>query len=123
MPKKASSSTPESEKEVKTTKKTATKKTTDAMGEKKTTRKKATVSDSGDTAAPVKKPRKKSAKSAAAEAASQVVLKAYWGGFNPQMVQIAQYEYFQQEEAQKSADDLTEKKKAPHFIQLIKKIV
>ena len=114
MPKKASSSTPESEKEVKTTKKTATK---------KTTRKKATSSDSGDTVAPVKKARKKSAKTAAAEAASQVVLKAYWGVFNPQMVQIAQYEYFQQEEAQKAADDLTEKKKTPHFIQLIKKIV
>lgn len=120
MPKKASSSTPESEKEVKTTKKAATPKTAGETVKKKAVRKKAVASDG---TAPVKKPRKKSAKTAAGEAASQVVLKAYWGVFNPQMVQIAQYDYFQQDDAQKAADDLTEKKKLPHFIQLIKKIV
>ncbi len=101
------------------------------------------VTATADVAAPAKKPRaprKKAAVSAEtkpkkpavkrtrrtkAEAgdASAPVMKAYWGVFNPTMVQIAQYDYAEEAEAQKVAADMTEKKKAPHFVQLIKKVV
>ena len=51
------------------------------------------------------------------------VMKAYWGVFNPTMVQVAQFNYADEAEAKKSAADLTEKKKSPHFVQLIKKVM
>ena len=51
------------------------------------------------------------------------VMKAFWGVFNPMMVQVAQYNYADEAEARKTAEDMTEKKKAPHFVQLIKKVM
>ncbi|MCL2118972.1 MAG: hypothetical protein FWH27_11155, partial [Planctomycetaceae bacterium] len=50
-------------------------------------------------------------------------MKAFWGVFNPMMVQVAQYSYADEAEARKAAADMTEKKKAPHFVQLIKKVI
>ena len=54
---------------------------------------------------------------------SAPVMKAFWGVFNPMMVQVAQYNYADEAEAHKAAADMTEKKKAPHFVQLIKKVI
>ncbi|MCL2347721.1 MAG: hypothetical protein FWC50_05600 [Planctomycetaceae bacterium] len=51
------------------------------------------------------------------------VMKAFWGVFNPMMVQVAQYDYANEKEAQKAAEEMTEKKKTPHFVQVIKKLV
>ena len=51
------------------------------------------------------------------------VMKAFWGVFNPMMVQVAQYSYADEAEARKAAADMTEKKKAPHFVQLVKKVL
>jgi len=51
------------------------------------------------------------------------VMKAFWGVFNPMMVQVAQYNYADEAVARKAAADLTEKKKTPHFVQLIKKVI
>ena len=51
------------------------------------------------------------------------VMKAFWGVFNPMMVQVAQYNYADEDQAKKAAADMTEKKKAPHFVQLIKKVI
>jgi len=54
---------------------------------------------------------------------SAPAMKAFWGVFNPMMVQVAQYNYADEAEARKAATDMTEKKKAPHFVQLIKKVI
>ena len=54
---------------------------------------------------------------------SAPVMKAFWGVFNHMMVQVAQYNYADETEARKAASDLSEKKKAPHFVQLIKKVI
>ena len=51
------------------------------------------------------------------------VMKAFWGVFNPMMVQVAQYNYADEADARKTAADMSEKKKAPHFVQLIKKVL
>ena len=84
-------------------------------------RKKATASADGAVKkTAVKRTRRRTD---ASEATSAPVMKAYWGVFNPMMVQVAQYNYSEESEAQKAAADLTEKKKAPHFVQIIKKIV
>jgi len=54
---------------------------------------------------------------------SAPAMKAFWGVFNPMMVQVAQYNYADETEARQAAADMTEKKKAPHFVQLIKKVI
>jgi len=54
---------------------------------------------------------------------SAPAMKAFWGVFNPMMVQVAQYSYAEEAEARQAAADMTEKKKAPHFVQLIKKVI
>ena len=54
---------------------------------------------------------------------SAPAMKAFWGVYNPMMVQVAQYSYAEEAEARQAAADMTEKKKAPHFVQLIKKVI
>jgi len=72
--------------------------------------------------APVK--RSRSTKIDGADSSSSApVMKAFWGVFNPMMVQVAQYSYAEEAEARQAAADLTEKKKAPHFVQPIKKVI
>lgn len=72
--------------------------------------------------APVK--RSRSTKTDNSESSSSApAMKAFWGVFNPMMVQVAQYSYAEEAEARKVAADMTEKKKAPHFVQLIKKVI
>jgi hypothetical protein len=72
----------------------------------------------------IKKPAvKRTRRRADTSEGSAPVMKAYWGVFNPMMVQVAQYNYSEESEAQKAAAELTEKKKAPHFVQIIKKVV
>jgi len=58
-----------------------------------------------------------------AKAAREVRLKAFWGVFSQAGQQVAQFEYSQRAEADKKAKDLTESKKAPHFVQLVKKVI
>ncbi|MDR1958472.1 MAG: hypothetical protein LBQ54_05440 [Planctomycetaceae bacterium] len=122
MSKKTNESSPESpktqEKEnLKTIDQATVKKTADSGVEKTAAAEKTSVP------APVKRARKKAVKTATSSADSvQPVLKAYWGVFNPQMLQVAQYDYSDEQDAKKTADDLTEKKKTPHFIQIIKKM-
>ena len=77
-----------------------------------------------DDKAAVKAPAKRAKRRTDDGSADSVpVMKAYWGVYNPMMVQVAQYDYAEESEAQKAAADMTEKKKAPHFVQLIKKVV
>ena len=43
------------------------------------------------------------------------------GRLQPDLNQVAQFEYNQSDEAKKKAADMTESKKSPHFVQLVKK--
>ena len=90
---------------------------------KTATRKKA----AGSSEAKVKKSPVKRSRSSKIDGAdsspSTPTMKAFWGVFNPMMVQVAQYNYADEAEARQAAADMTEKKKAPHFVQLIKKVI
>jgi len=56
-----------------------------------------------------------------AKVGKEVTKKAYWGVFSQSLTQVAQFEYSEREEADKRAKELTESKKTPHFVQLVKK--
>ena len=55
--------------------------------------------------------------------AADVRLKAFWGVFNQSLKRVALYEYSQRRQAQKKADELTEKQKSPHFVQPVKEVI
>ena len=64
-----------------------------------------------------KKAKRKSRKKAAAE----VRLKLFWGVFNQSMKRVALYDFSQQKEAEKKAQELS--KKTPHFVQKVKEVI
>jgi hypothetical protein len=70
------------------------------------------------------KPAKKAAKrKTRAKANKEVRLKAFWGVFTQTLTQVGQFEYSDRDDAQKRATELTESKKTPHFVQLVKKVI
>lgn len=70
------------------------------------------------------KPAKKTAKrKTRAKTVKEVRLKAFWGVFTQTLTQVGQFEYSEREEADKRAKELTESKKNPHFVQLVKKVI
>jgi hypothetical protein len=71
-------------------------------------------------AAPKKTPVKRKSR---AKAAKEVRLKAFWGVFNQSMRRITVFEYSQEKEARKKAEELTESQKSPHFVQLVKEVI
>lgn len=75
--------------------------------------------DDGEKAAKKKKAKRKSRKKADAE----VRLKLFWGVFNQSMKRVALYEFSQQKEAEKKAEDLSKGGKSPHFIQKVKEVI
>ena len=58
-----------------------------------------------------------------AKVAKEVRLKAFWGVFSQSMSQVATFEYNQRPQADVKAAELTESKKSPHFVQLVKKVI
>lgn len=68
----------------------------------------------------VKKPVKRKSR---AKVAKEVRLKAFWGVFSQSMTQVATFEYSQRKQADAKAKELTESKKSPHFVQLVKKVI
>ena len=66
-----------------------------------------------------KKAKRKSRKKADAE----VRLKLFWGVFNQSMKRVALYEFSQQKEAEKRAEDLSKGGKSPHFVQKVKEVI
>jgi len=75
----------------------------------------------GEKAAAVKKaPVKRKSR---AKVAKEVRLKAFWGVFNQSMKRISLFEYSQEKEARKKAEDLSESQKSPHFVQLVKEVI
>lgn len=71
-----------------------------------------------DAVPSIRKPVKPKAR---AKVRKDVAKKAYWGVFSQSLTLVAQFEYSEREEADKRARELTESKKTPHFVQLIKK--
>lgn len=67
-----------------------------------------------------KKPVKRKSR---AKVAKEVRLKAFWGVFSQSMTQVATFEYSQRKQAEAKASELTESKKSPHFVQLVKKVI
>ncbi|NLS93000.1 MAG: hypothetical protein GXX96_12665 [Planctomycetaceae bacterium] len=63
-------------------------------------------------------PRKSRSKSA-----KEVRLKAFWGVFSQSLTPVAMFEYAQRKEADKKAAELSESKKSPHFVQIVKKVI
>ena len=55
--------------------------------------------------------------------AKEVRLKAFWGVFSQSLTQVAQFEYNQQKDATQKAQELSESRKSPHFVQLVKKVI
>ena len=57
------------------------------------------------------------------KAAKEVRLKAFWGVFSQSLSAVALFEYSQRKQADKKAAELSESKKSPHFVQLVKKVI
>lgn len=73
----------------------------------------------------VKKTRKKktTTRKSRSSAAKEVRLKAFWGVFSQSLNAVVLFEYNQRKEAEKRAEELSESKKSPHFVQLVKKVI
>jgi hypothetical protein len=83
-------------------------------------------SESAEAAAGAKEPAAKKTpvkRKTRAKVAKEVRLKAFWGVFNQSMRRISLFEYSQQKEAQKKAEELSESQKSPHFVQLVKEVI
>ncbi len=80
----------------------------------------AEVKEAAKEVAPKKAPAKRKSR---AKAAKEVRLKAFWGVFNQSMRRISLFEYSQEKEARKKAEELSESQKSPHFVQLVKEVI
>ncbi len=81
---------------------------------------------SGEASDPKKAEKEKAAKTtrkSRAKPSKSYKLVAMWGVFNQTMVQVQSFSYSQRAEAEKAAKELTESKKVPHFVQLVKQQV
>jgi hypothetical protein len=58
-----------------------------------------------------------------AKVAKEVRLKAFWGVFSQSLTQVGLFEYDQRPQADTKAAELSESKKTPHFVQLVKKVI
>jgi len=68
----------------------------------------------------VKKPAKRKSRS---KTPKEVRLKAFWGVFSQSMTPVVMFEYSQRKQADAKAQELTESKKTPHFVQMVKKVI
>lgn len=64
--------------------------------------------------------RKKASKRKTKKSAADVRLRLYWGVFSQNLKRVAVYEFDQQKEAKKRAEELSKGGKAPHFVQKVK---
>ena len=72
----------------------------------------------------VKKAAKKTTKrKSRAKVVKEVRLKAFWGVFSQSLTPVVMFEYSERKEADKKAKELSESKKGPHFVQLVKKVI
>ncbi len=68
-----------------------------------------------------KKKKKKAKRKSRKKADADVRMKLFWGVFNQSMKRVALYDFSQQKEAEKKAEELS--KKSPHFVQKVKEVI
>ena len=68
-----------------------------------------------------KKAKKKAKRKSRKKADAVVRMKLFWGVFNQSMKRVALYDFSQQKEAEKKAQELS--KKSPHFVQKVKEVI
>jgi len=108
-------------------KKAAAAKTSTAKkaGAKKTATKKTAAKKTATKKKEAKKAEKKpkAKRASRKKVVAEVRLKAFWGVFNQSLKRVALYEYNQRRQADKRAEELTEKSSSPHFVQLVKEVI
>ena len=67
--------------------------------------------------------KKKTKRKSRAKVVKEVRLKAFWGVFSQSLTPVVMFEYSERKEADKKAEELSGKKKSPHFVQLVKKVI
>lgn len=75
-------------------------------------------SQGGNTPETPGKPRRSRPK-----AKKETKLIAMWGVFSQTLVEVQAFDYSRRDEAEKLAQELTQSKRAPHFVQLVKRQV
>lgn len=58
-----------------------------------------------------------------AKVAKEVRLKAFWGVFSQSLTPVVLFEYSERSKADKKAKELSDSRKGPHFVQLVKKVI
>jgi len=58
-----------------------------------------------------------------AKVAKEVRLKAFWGVFSQSLSPVVLFEYAERKKADAKAAELSESRKSPHFVQLVKKVI
>jgi len=81
---------------------------------------KAAEAEAAERMASEAKRKKASSKRKAKKAASDVRLRLYWGVFSQNLKRVAVFEFDQQAEARKRAEELSKGGKSPHFVQKVK---
>ena len=79
--------------------------------------------EAGKKKTTTEKPVKKAKRKTRAKVVKEVRLKAFWGVFSQSLTPVVMFEYSQQKEAKKKAEQLSQSKKSPHFVQLVKKVI
>lgn len=54
---------------------------------------------------------------------TEVRIKLFWGVFNQSLKRVALFEFNQQKQAEKKADELSQSGKSPHFVQKVKEVI
>jgi hypothetical protein len=55
--------------------------------------------------------------------AKEVRLKAFWGVYSQSLTPVVLFEYNERKQADVKAQELSDSKKSPHFVQLVKKVI
>jgi hypothetical protein len=74
--------------------------------------------DKGSPAAPKKK--KAAKRKSRAKDPADIRMKLFWGVFNQSLKRVALFDYNQQKQAEKKAEELSKAGKSPHFVQKVK---
>lgn len=76
-----------------------------------------------ETKKTAKKTKKVTKRKSRSKVAKEVRLKAFWGVFNQSLRRVSLFEYSQQKQARKKAEELSVSQKTPHFVQLVKEVI
>jgi hypothetical protein len=95
----------------------------DEDGEAGETRKRGQMIESDDEQKPAKKRRDRwpIAPRVVGKVAPGTRLRAHWGVFNESLKEVALFDYNAHDEAVRKAAELTESKRIPHFVRVVKK--